>query len=46
VQRALVAYAQRELAEPEPTTVLGMDETRFGQPRWLTEGSGAQGPIR
>jgi transposase len=45
VQRALVAYAQRELAEPEPTTVLGMDETRFGQPRWLPEGSGAQGPI-
>jgi transposase len=46
VQRALVAYAQRELAEPEPTTVLGMDETRFGQPRWLPEGSGARGPIR
>jgi transposase len=46
VQRALVDYAQRELAEPEPTTVLGMDETRFGRPRWLPEGSGAQGPIR
>jgi transposase len=46
VQRALVDYAHRELAEPEPTTVLGMDETRFGRPRWLPEGSGAQGPIR
>jgi transposase len=46
VQRALVDYAQRELAEPEPTTVLGMDETRFGRPRWLPEGRGAQGPIR
>ncbi len=46
VQRALVDYAQRELAEPEPTTVLGMDETRFGRPRWLPDGSGAQGLIR
>jgi hypothetical protein len=46
VHRALVDYAQRELAEPEPTTVLGMDETRFGRPRWLPEGRGAQGPIR
>ena len=46
VQRALVDYAQRELAEPEPTTVLGMDETRFGRPRWLPEGSAAQSPIR
>ena len=46
VQRAQVDYAQRELAEPQPTTVLGMDETRFGRPRWLPDGSGAQGLIR
>ncbi len=46
VQRALVDYAQRELAEPEATTVLGIDETRFGRPRWLPEGSAAEGPIR
>jgi transposase len=36
-QRALVAYAARELAEPEPTTVLGIDETRFGRPRWFAQ---------
>jgi transposase len=45
-QRALVAYAERELAEPEPTTVLGMDETRFGRPRWLPNGVHDDGRIR
>jgi transposase len=38
VQRAVVAYGAVELVEPEPTTVLGMDETRFGRPRWVPEG--------
>jgi transposase len=45
-QRALVAYAERELAEPEPTTVLGIDETRFGRPRWLPTGVHDDGRIR
>jgi transposase len=27
-----------ELVEPEPVAVLGMDETRFGRPRWLPDG--------
>lgn len=45
-QRALVAYAERELAEPEPTTVLGMDETRFGRSRWLPNGVHDDGRIR
>ncbi len=44
VQRALVAYGKRELAEPEPTTVLGMDETRFGRPRWLPNGGARRRP--
>ena len=30
VQRAVVAHGAVELVEPEPTAVLGMDETRFG----------------
>jgi transposase len=38
VQRAVVVYAAVELVEPEPATVLGMDETRFGRPRWLPDG--------
>src|SRR4051794_5254014 len=29
-QRAVDAYAARELGEPEPTPLLGVDETRFG----------------
>ena len=45
-QRALVAYAARQLAEPELTTVLGMDETRFGRPRWLPSGVHDDGRIR
>lgn len=32
--RAFVAYAKAVLAEPEPTSVLGIDETRRGKPRW------------
>lgn len=39
VQRAVVAHAQAELGEPAPTPVLGIDETRFGRPRW-TRGAG------
>jgi len=35
VQRAVVAYGQAELGDPAPTPVLGMDETRFGRPRWV-----------
>ena len=38
VQRAVVVHGAVELVEPEPTTVLGMDETRFGRPRWLPDG--------
>ncbi|WND56260.1 ISL3 family transposase [Mycolicibacterium vanbaalenii] len=32
--RAFVAHAEVLLAEPEPTRVLGIDETRRGKPRW------------
>ena len=32
--RAFVAHAKALLAEPEPTRVLGVDETRRGKPRW------------
>jgi transposase len=46
VQRAVVAHGALELAEPEPTTVLGMDETRFGRPRWLPDGVRADGRVR
>jgi transposase len=35
VQRAVVAHARRALGEPQPTAVLGLDETRFGRPRWV-----------
>ena len=37
-QRAVAVYAARELGEPEPTPLLGMDETRFGRPRWIRTG--------
>jgi transposase len=46
VQRALVARGALELLEPEPVRVLGMDETRFGRPRWLPDGVHADGRIR
>ena len=32
--RAFVAHADAVLTEPEPTPVLGIDETRRGKPRW------------
>ena len=50
VQRAVVVRGAVELVEPEPVRVLGMDETRFGRPRWLPdghhEGPGEDGRIR
>jgi len=46
VQRAVVVHGAVELVEPEPVTVLGMDETRFGRPRWLPDGEHADGRIR
>jgi hypothetical protein len=46
VQRAVVVHAAVELLEPEPATVLGMDETRFGRARWLPEGVHDDGRIR
>jgi transposase len=46
VQRAVVVHGAVELVEPEPTTVLGMDETRFGRPRWLPDGEHPDGRVR
>ena len=46
VQRAVVARGAVELVEPEPTPVLGMDETRFGRPRWVPDGEHPDGRIR
>jgi transposase len=46
VQRAVVAHGAVELGEPEPTAVLGMDETRFGRPRWRPDGHHDDGRIR
>ncbi len=46
VQRAVVVHGAVELVEPEPVRVLGMDETRFGRPRWLADGVHADGRIR
>ena len=46
VQRAVVARGAVELVEPEPVRVLGMDETRFGRPRWLPDGGHPDGRIR
>lgn len=40
VQRALDAHASQVLGEPEPTPLLGIDETRFGAVRWVR---GAEG---
>ena len=36
--KALVAAAARWLPEPEPTTRLGIDETRFRLVRWVLDG--------
>ena len=46
VQRAVVVHGAVELVEPEPTAVLGMDETRFGRSRWLPDGHHDDGRIR
>jgi transposase len=46
VQRAVVVHGAVELVEPDPTPVLGMDETRFGRPRWLPDGHHDDGRIR
>jgi transposase len=46
VQRAVVVHGAAELLEPEPVRVLGMDETRFGRPRWLPDGVHDDGRIR
>jgi hypothetical protein len=35
VQRVVIAYVRRALGEPQPTAVLGLDEARFGHPRWM-----------
>lgn len=32
--RAFVAHADEVLSEPQPTPILGIDETRRGKPRW------------
>jgi transposase len=32
--RAFIAHAEELLGEPQPTPVLGIDETRRGKPRW------------
>jgi transposase len=36
--KALIAAAACWLPEPEPTTVLGIDETRFRSVRWILDG--------
>jgi transposase len=46
VQRAVVAHGAIELVEPKPVRVLGMDETRFGRPRWLPDGLHDDGRMR
>jgi transposase len=46
VQRAVVAHGAVELTEPAPTRVLGLDETRFGRPRWHPDGHHDGGRIR
>lgn len=37
VHEAVVALAEEVLGEPEPTAVLGIDETRRGKPRWESD---------
>ena len=41
VQRAVDTHAGLVLGEPTPTPLLGIDETRFGQPRWLRAADGS-----
>jgi transposase len=40
VQRAVDAHAELVLGEPEPTPLLGIDETRFGAVRWVRAADG------
>ena len=37
VQRAVDVRARAVLGEPSPTPVVGIDETRFGRPRWIRQ---------
>jgi transposase len=37
VQRAVDAHVDVVLVEPEPTPILGVDETRRGKPRWCRD---------
>ena len=41
VQRAVDAHAALALREPNPVALLGIDETRFGSPRWVRQRGGA-----
>ena len=47
--RAFIVHAQAQLAEPKPTAIIGIDETRRGKPRWqrcaLTGRVGAGRPV-
>jgi transposase len=36
-QRAVDAHAEQVLAEPAPVRRLGIDETRYGTPRWIRD---------
>lgn len=38
--KAFVEHAEAALSEPEPTSVLGIDETRRGKPRWVRDEAG------
>lgn len=40
VQRAVDAHAALALGEPNPVALLGIDETRFGSPRWVRQRGG------
>src|SRR4051812_39955127 len=40
-QRAVPAYAEQVLDEPEPTPLLGLDETRFARVRWVRNAAGS-----
>ena len=40
--RAFLEAADKALVEPEPVTVLGIDETRRGKPRWVRDAEGGR----
>ena len=44
--RAFVAHAEALLGEPQPTPVLGIDETRRGKPRWESARSNGSFTVR